>query len=114
MPSIDVPCGVSACTVNSFMSSAGTNVRPTIRFSGNVSATSAADMPMIHIGCASVHRSDALYQRSSARNSRWCFVSSAPPPVCHVVSQRELSIGVRVKLTIIDTRIANAIVHPKG
>ena len=68
---------------------------------------------MILIGWASVHRSDALYQRSSARNSRWCFVSSSVP-TCDAFSQRELSIGVSVKLTTIDTRIANAIVKPNG
>ena len=96
------------------MSSAGTNVRPTIQFSGTVSATSAAETPMIHIGWASVQRSDALYQRSSARNSRWCLVSSSSVPACAAFSQRELSIGVSVKLTIIDTRIANAIVKPNG
>ena len=59
VPSSDVPCGVSMCTVNSPMSSFGTNVRPTIAFSGNVSANTSSEMPMIAIGCASDHRRHA-------------------------------------------------------
>ena len=39
----------------------------------------------------------------------------APRRACWTIfSQRELSIGVSVKLTIIETRIANAIVQPNG
>ena len=49
-PSSDVPSGASRCTVHSPMSSVGTNVRPTIAFSGNVVRNTARAMPTIATG----------------------------------------------------------------
>ena len=50
VPSSDVPSGASTWTVHSPMSSLGTNSRPTMRFSGNVSRAVTTEMPMMMPG----------------------------------------------------------------
>ena len=50
VPSSEVPSGASTCTVQSPMSSLGTNSRPTIRLSGKVSSTVTTEIAMISVG----------------------------------------------------------------
>ena len=47
VPASEVPSGVSKWIVHSPISSFGTNSRPTIRFSGNVSRKVTTDTPMM-------------------------------------------------------------------
>ena len=95
------------------MSSLGMNVRPTMLFNGMVRASTTTVMPRMVIGWASAHSSDLEYAWSIQwKKPRslvfWSRSASAG------FRKRALSIGVSVKLTIIDTMIANAIVHPNG
>src|SRR5437870_2428346 len=101
------------CTVNSPVSSSGTNVRPTMRLSGTVIANTTMEMPMMAIGCASVQRRDVLYTWSTLRKNPLSFVF-ASLSASDSFMKRELSIGVNVKLTTIEIKIENAIVHPNG
>ena len=113
-PSSDVPSGASRCTIHSPMSSSGTNSRPTMRFNGNAqergqqprSDDGAADGPAPSSACA------CTAGPASGRNP---IPSTSDRPRRRTgFRKRELSIGVSVKLTSIDTRIANAIVQPNG
>src|SRR5262249_62276537 len=90
-----------------------TIARPTMRFNGIVRRTKNTVTPMIVIGCAIDQFSDAEYQRSMARKTRLSLVLLSPA-ASDTFRKRELSIGVSVKLTIIETTIANAIVQPNG
>src|SRR5262249_62003257 len=95
------------------MSSSGTNVRPTMRFNGIVRRTTNTVTPMIVIGCAIDQFSDAEYQRSMARKNRLSLVLLSPA-ASDTFRKRELSIGVRVELTIIGATIGNAILQHNG
>src|SRR5437763_5736626 len=95
------------------MSSVGTNVRPTILLSGNDSRKAAADTPITVSGCASVHLSDLLFTTASQWKKPASFVLLSPT-ASESLRKRELSIGVNVKLTIIEMKIENAIVQPNG
>src|SRR6266851_6953679 len=99
--------------VYSPMSSLGMNVRPTRRFNGNVMASTATDISAITAACASDHSSEAVYHSSTLRKNQLSFVLLSLTASLSF-RKRELSIGVSVKLTSIDTMIANAIVQPKG
>ena len=69
---------------------------------------------MIAIGWASVQRSDAAVAAIERAEEPVVLGVFARRPRATAFSKRELSIGVSVKLTIIETRIANAIVQPNG
>ena len=86
-----------------------------MRFSGNVgSATTAAEMPMIAIGWSSAQFSEPRVPAVEPVEEAAAPSSCCPLPPSDSFRNRELSIGVSVKLTSIDTRIANAIVQPNG
>ena len=89
------------------------NVRPIIEFRGKISMKTAAAVARIVSGCASAHSRDPVYHSSIFRNNLLSFVLLSPN-ASESLRKRELSIGVSVKLTIIDTRIENAIVQPNG
>src|SRR5260370_19142571 len=89
------------------------NERPTMRFNGNVSANTTIDAAMIAIGCASAHSSDAVYRSSSFLKNQLSFVLVSLA-ASESFRNLELSIGVSVKLTIIDTRMLKFIIQPNG
>ena len=68
---------------------------------------------MIAIGCASVHCSERAVARDPGAEQP-VVLGVCPRRRRRDLSNRELSIGVSVKLTSIETRIANAIVQPNG
>ena len=114
VPSSEVPSGESMCTVHSPMSSFGTKSRPTIRFSGNVSRNVTTEIAMMTPGVIErpVHLPRVPARPASGRSrAPWSCDRRARPDS---LRKRELSIGVSVKLTSIDTRIENAIVQPNG
>src|SRR5262245_48648223 len=113
MPSGEASSGPSSWMRKSPTSSLGRNDRPTIRFSGKVSANTRTEVRPIATGWLSDHSSDEWYQRSIARKKALSFVLLSFSASA-ILRNRELSIGVSVKLTNIDTRIENAIVQPNG
>ena len=113
VPASEVPSGASTWTVHSPMSSLGTNSRPTMRLSGNVSANVTSETAMIANGWSSAQFTRRSYQLSSQwKKPRSLVLASASASASF--RNRELSIGVSVKLTSIDTMIANAMVQPNG
>ena len=114
VPSSDVPSGVSRWIVHSPMSSFGTNSRPTIRFSGKRrTAPSTTEIAMMPSDGRAPSSPAACTSRRASGRSR-APSSCDPPRASDSFRNRELSIGVSVKLTSIDTRIENAIVQPNG
>src|SRR5712692_9238263 len=99
--------------VNSPMSSLGMNDRPTMAFSGNVVANATTAIAMIAPGCSRAHLTEAVYPESSFRKNQLSFVLLSFT-ASDALRNRELSIGVSVKLTTMDTRIEKVIVQPNG
>ncbi len=95
------------------MSSLGTNSRPTSRLSGTVSRAVTTEIEMMAIGWSSAQFTCRVYHSSSQWKNPRSFVLRSRS-ASDSFRNRELSIGVRVKLTSIDTMIANAIVQPNG
>src|SRR5690349_5321334 len=99
--------------MKSLMSSFGMNERPTSAFNGKVARNTRIETPITMRGCASDHSSERAYQASMA----WKILLSllALSDSASLARRNfELSIGVSVKLTSIDTMIEKVMVQPNG
>ena len=95
------------------MSSSGMNVRPTIRLSGIVSRTATTDDADDRARVRQRPGQRRGVPAVDGRKNRLSLVLLSLTASA-AFRKRELSIGVSVKLTTIDTMIANAIVQPNG
>ena len=110
--SSEEPSGRFRIALSSPWSSGGIQSRPTRKFRGTVSRNTPAAATITTFRRSSDQLRTWPYRREIQAKKGHSFVPCAGPPAGARLSRRELSIGVRVKLTSIETRMAKAIVQP--
>ena len=108
----DEPSGRFSITCSSPWSSGGIQSRPTRRFSGTASRKVPRAMAMTALRWSSDQRRTSPYLREVQAKNGQSFPPWPALPGGERVSRRELSIGVSVKLTSMETRMAKAMVQP--
>ena len=108
---IEVPSGRFSDMLNSLWSSGGIQSRPTKAFKGKVRRKIPKAMAITCPRWPRAQSSSRLYRLSKRRKNFAFFSPPWPLPVA-LVRKRELSIGVRVKLMSMETRMEKAMVQP--